>query len=297
MSYDGGISVKINNPKLKAALKELENYGLFIECFIENEKYDFSFENWDSATIKGCPENLDDLKDYIWQLIEVVNEYENKEVYFQCEKMCKRLFKFAYTDIKDSFTYVYWTYSPDDITRESEHQDDMEFTYEKPGRKKASNKKKNGPSTLKEIFPGIDMTKPSGLVIDNDGCCTGFDRKQHAEFLGEENCLFITKDALIIEDEDDEIFDLLTIYDKCVVTTDLEDFGEYYNCGGFSLFYIIDADTNEVVYSSEKDEFCTDCYGLSLSLSLEEEEDDYFNEVLCKYTKCNVSERSGDEEE
>ena len=152
--------------------------------------------------------------------------------------------------------------------------------------------KKNGPSTLKEIFPGIDMTKPSGLVVDEDGCCTGYDRKQHAEFLGEENCLFITKDAQIIEDEDDEIFDLLTMYDKCVVTSDLEDFGEYYNCGGFHLFYIIDAETNKVIYSSEEDEFCSNTYGLSLSLSLEEEEDDHFNEVLGKYTKCDDSNSS-----
>ena len=282
MSYDGGISVKINNPKLKAALKEFESYGLFIECFNEKEKYDFSFENWDSATIKGCPKDLDDLKDYIWQLIEVVNENENKEVLFQCKKMCKKLFRFAYTDIKDSFTYVYWAYSPDDITRASEHLDDMEFTYEKPGRKKASKKKNNGPSTLKEIFPGIDMTKPTGFVIDDDGYCIGFDRERHAEFLGEDNCLFITKDVKAIEEYqeiDNEIFDLLTMYDKCVVTTDLEDFGEYYNCGGFHLFYIIDAKTNKVVYSSEEDEFCSDCCGVPMDAEEELEE------VLCKYTK------------
>lgn len=294
MSYDGGISVKINNSKLKAMLVEAERDGLFIEYFTENEKYDFSFENEDDATVYGCPKDLDDLKDYILQLIEFFQDGKRyREAYCRFEKV----FEAEYPNLKDSFTYVSWNYSPGDETRAFEHQDDMEFKFGKPGRKKVSNKKKNGPSTLKEIFPGIDMTKPSGLVVDDDGCCTGYDRKQHAEFLGEEKCLFITKDVRIIEDEDEEIFDLLTMYDKCVVTSDLEDFGEYYNCGGFSLFYIIDAETNKVVYSSEKDEFCSDTYGLSLSLSLEEEENDHFNEVLGKYTKCDDINNSGETEE
>ena len=293
MSYDGGISVKINNSKLKAMLVEAESDGLFIEYFTENEKYDFSFENMDSSDVTGCPKDLDDLKDYILQLIEAINEEDNYEEYCRF----KRKFDAEYPSIKTSFSYVKWVYVPSDYDRSDYDDDVLEFKYGNPVRKKASNKKKNGPLTLKEIFPGIDMTKPSGLVVDDDGCCTGYDRKQHSEFLGEENCLFITKDAQIIEDENDEIFDLLTMYDKCVVTSDLEDFGEYYNCGGFRLFYIIDAETNKVVYSSEKDEFCSDTYGLSLSLSLEEEEDDHFNEVLGKYTKCDGSKFYGEIEE
>ncbi len=292
MSYDGGISVKINNTKLKEMMEEAERDGLFIEYFSEYEKFDFSFEN-DSATVKGCPKDLDDLKDYILRLVEWYQDgKECKDAYCRF----KILFEAEYPNLKDSFTYVSWEYSPDDYSRASEHLDDMVFEYGTPARKKASKKKKNGPSTLKEIFPGIDMTKPSGLVIGDDGCCTGYDRKQHAEFLGEENCLFITKDVKTIEDEEDEIFDLLTMYDKCVVTSDLEDFGEYYNCGGFHLFYIIDAETNKVVYSSEKDEFCSNCYGLSL-FSIIGEDDDNFNEVLCKYTKYGDSDCSEEIEE
>ena len=279
MSYDGGIFVKINNSKLKKLLEEAEIDGLFTEYFNEYEKFDFSFENCDSATISGCPKDLDDLKDYILRLIECFQDgYKCKEAY----RRFKNVFEAEYPNLKDSFTYVYWAYYPDDYSRASEHLDDMEFTYGKPGRKKASKKKINGPSTLKEIFPGIDMTKPTGFVIDDDGYCIGFDRERHAEFLGEDNCLFITKDVKAIEEYqeiDNEIFDLLTMYDKCVVTSDLEDFGEFYNCGGFHLFYIIDAETNKVVYSSEKDEFCSDCYGVSMDAEEELEE------VLCKYTK------------
>ena len=282
MSFDGGISVKINNSKLKKMLEEAESDGLFTEYFNEYEKFDFSFENCDSATISGCPKDLDDLKDYILRLIEYFQDgYKCKEAY----RRFKNVFEAEYPNLKDSFTYVYWEYSPDDITRASEHLDDMEFTYGQPGRKKASKKKKNGPSTLKEIFPDIDMTKPSGFVTDVDGYCIGFDRKQHAEFLGEDNCLFITKDVKAIEEYqeiDNEIFDLLTMYNKCVVTSDLEDFGEYYNCGGFQLFYIIDAEKNKVVYSSEKDEFFSNEPGFPSDWDGPEEE---LYKVLCKYTK------------
>ena len=290
---DGATIVKINNPKLKALLEDAEKKGLCIKPFMENSKYDFSVECYDYSIVDGCPKDLDDLKDYILQLIEVVNDFDHYQDYW-----FKKLFEDEYPNLKDSFTYVSWAYVPADYDKSDyDNEDILEFKYGKPGRKKESNKKQNGPSTLKEIFPRIDMTKPSGLVIDAGGCCTGYDRKQHAEFLGEENCLFITKDVKTIEDEDEEIFDLLTMYDKCVVTSDLEDFGEYYNCGGFRLFYIIDVVTNKVVYSSEKDEFCSDTYGLSLSLSLEEEEDDHFNEVLGKYTKCDDSNSSGETEE
>ena len=293
MSFDGSTIVKINNPKLKALLEEAEKKGLCIKPFMENSKYDFSVENYDCSLGEGCPTDLDDLRDYILQLIEVVNGFDHYQDYW-----FKKVFEDEYPNLKDSFTYVSWTYVPADYDKSDyDNEDILEFKYGKPGRKKSSNKKQKGPSTLKEIFPSIDMTKPSGLVIDDDGCCTGYDRKQHAVFLGEENCLFITKAVRTIEDEDDKIFDLLTMYDKCVVTSDLEDFGEYYNCGGFHLFYIIDAETNKVVYSSEKDEFCADTYGLSLSLSLEEEEDDHFNEVLGKYTKCDDSYNSGETEE
>ena len=273
MSFDGSTIVKINNPKLKAVLKEAEKDGLCIEPFMENSKYDFSVESYDCSIVDGCPTNLDELLDYILQLIEVFNEAEHNAAYCRFIPVLES----EYPNLKDLFTYVYWSYVPDDQTRASGNQSDMEFKYGKPDRNKASNKKNNGPSTLKEIFPGIDMTKPSGLIIDNNGCCSGYDRKQHEEFLGEGNCLFITKDVKIIEDENEEIFDLLTFYDKCVVTTDIEDFGEFYVCGGFHLFYIIDAETNKVVYSSKKDEFCSDCEGLSMGL----EEELY--EVLDKY--------------
>ena len=153
--------------------------------------------------------------------------------------------------------------------------------------------KKNGPSTLKEIFPGIDMTKPSGLVIDDDGCCSGLDLEQHAEFLGEENCLFITKAVKTIEADEEYltvgdlpdncvlIFNYAESFDKCVVTTDLEDFGPFYECSGFHLFYIIDAKTNKVVYSSEKDEFCADFNETDLERNVIVK----LYKVLKKYTK------------
>ena len=82
-------------------------------------------------------------------------------------------------------------------------------------------------------------------------------------------------------------------FDKCVVTTDLEDFGPFYNCAGFHLFYIIDAKTNIVVYSSEKDEFCAD----SNKTDLEHDVIVKLYKVLEKYTKCDDSNRFGETEE
>lgn len=282
------MKVKINNPKLKTLLEEAEKDGLCIDLFMEDSKYDFSFEDMDASDVNGCPTGLDDLKDYILQLIEAFNEEDNYEAYCRFVKN----FENKYPNLKDSFTYVYWSYVPDDQTQEFEHLDDViEFKYGKLSRQKSSNKKKNGPSTLKEIFPSIDFTKPNGLVIDDEGCCCGYDRKQHEIFLGEGNCLFIPKGVKTIEDKDEKIFGLLTFYDKCVVTTDLEDFGEFYACGGFHLFYIVDTETNKVVYSSKKDEFCSDCAGISMGA---EEE---LLEVLYKYTNHGGSKCSREIEE
>ena len=276
---DGATIVKINNPKLKALLEDAKKKGLCIEPFMEDSDCDFSVENYDCSIVDGCPADLDDLKDYILQLIAVVNDFDHNADYW-----FKDIFEAEYPNLKDSFTYVYWSYVPDDYTRESEHLDDvMEFKYGKPGRKKASNNKKNGPSTLEDIFPGIDMTKPSGLVIDGAGCCTRYDRKQHAEFLGEDNCLFITKDVKVIKDRHSKIYDTLDFYDKCVVTTDLEDFGWYDKCCGFHLFYIIDAETNKVVYSSKKDRFCANS-----NLNWSDAKIKELDEVLCKYTKTTA---------
>ncbi|MCQ2772661.1 MAG: leucine-rich repeat domain-containing protein [Bacilli bacterium] len=277
---DGATIVKINNPKLKTLLEDAKKGGLCIEPFMEDSEYDFSVENHDCSIVDGCPTDLDDLKDYILQLIEVVNQGGNRQF--------KDAFEAEYPNLKDSFSYVYWSYVPDDQTRESEHLDDViEFKYGKPGRKKASNNKKKGTLILKDIFPGIDMTKPRGLIIDGAGCCSRYDRKQHAEFLGEENCLFFTKDVKTIKDRHSKIYHTLAFYDKCVVTTDLEDLGRYEYCCGFHLFYIIDAETNEVVYSSKKDRFRS-----NIHLEWSDAKLDELHEVLCKYTKTSHVKKS-----
>ena len=132
MSYDGGISVKINNSKLKTMLEESESDGLNVELFSEDKKYDFSFENMDSSTVSGCPKDLDDLKDYILQLIEAFNEEDNYEAYCRFKKE----FDVEYPSIKTSFSYVKWVYVPSDYERSDYDDDVLEFKYGKPGRKK-----------------------------------------------------------------------------------------------------------------------------------------------------------------
>ena len=82
MSFDGSTIVKINNPKLKALLEEAEKKGLCIKPFMENSKYDFSVESYDCSLGEGCPTDLDDLRDYILQLIEVVNDFDHYQDYW-----------------------------------------------------------------------------------------------------------------------------------------------------------------------------------------------------------------------
>ena len=129
----GAIFVQLNNSTLTAMLEEAESDGLNIELFSENSKYDFSFEDMDAAIVSGCPKDLDNLKDYILQLIEAFNEEDNYEAFCRFKKE----FDVGYPSLKESFTYVSWEYVPDDLTREYEHLDEViKFKYGKSGRKK-----------------------------------------------------------------------------------------------------------------------------------------------------------------
>ena len=123
---------------------------------------------------------------------------------------------------------------------------------------------KTDKKTLYDIYPNLDETEDSGLVIADGNCSSVADYKQHQRFLGSsgdnlyfpENVTSITGDV----DFDDEIevgFDFIgTIFDNCVITTNCTDIdAPIFQCGGFKHFYVVDAETKEVVFYSDEFDF------------------------------------------
>lgn len=141
---------------------------------------------------------------------------------------------------------------------------------------------KNNCKTIYDIFPGIDFSKDTGLLLLEDGSAVGIDYKKHLAFLGtEENNLFFINSVTAIssdvveertETAGDQVgFDFYsTLFKNCVITTNVSTMEPIINCEGFEHFYVVDADTNEVVFhttdfsefegeffsNDEFDEFC-----------------------------------------
>jgi len=93
--------VKIKNPKLTDFFDECIYGG---NPFPQKGEYDIWLEE-ELDDLAGCPEDLDDLLDYIESLIEIyADKYHYDSHYFT--KNCFRLKKF--------FTYVLWEYHPSD---------------------------------------------------------------------------------------------------------------------------------------------------------------------------------------
>ena len=254
------ITVKIINPTLLKVLKDFEeiDFGEF-EIFDGRGKYDIYLESVDS-TVSGCPKSLDDLKQYIVDLLAEFGVFRN-------EKFAD-YFENNYPEIEKDYSYVYW------ICYEDEDENE-EFEFGKP----YSKKNKYSPKTLSEIFPNMDSSKDNGLVLNDGKEFITYNWRQHKEFLGEDSCVFLPANVVAFNPDSSTFNCIGAMVEKFVITTNMEQF-ESINImiDGFKYFFIVDAETNKVVYSSKEFEYTNDMSFLDCSKLLKK---------IAKYTKCS----------
>jgi len=136
MSYDGGLEVKIKNKKLGEVLDEFAERGFFPEENVQrwreqpaenewgepirpNVKYTLYYQYLDCAYIQGCPRDIQEVSEYIIDLIYNYEEGMSLENQREFEKRLRE------DDIVKGYKLVDWKYyQPDSGELE-------EFTYKK----------------------------------------------------------------------------------------------------------------------------------------------------------------------
>ncbi len=118
----GAVFVRINNPVLLKILKEYADICPDVGCFVETNAYDFEYGDLFYSPSPGkCPETLDDLQEYI---LDLINEFADDSFDEFAEG-----FKDRYEEIKRGFSYVQWVYTPP--ANNHDMLNDMVFTYGK----------------------------------------------------------------------------------------------------------------------------------------------------------------------
>lgn len=125
--------------------------------------------------------------------------------------------------------------------------------------------------SLKEILPNLDESLPNGLIIE-DGILRDFD-SGYSDYLGAvEGDVYYFPPEVEGFDKDFDYFEdgYQTVIDDFVITTNIKDIPVYsFGILGFENFYIIDADTKETVFYTNRflvpDEVCD---GLVFDLNL-----------------------------
>ena len=118
------------------------------------------------------------------------------------------------------------------------------------------------PETLMDIFPNMDVSQNDGIVTQDGTILESIDEKQHERYLGEPDCVFLPGYIVSINSHTNEFNAPGYTYNKFVITTNLFDGfdTDCFCCRGFRHFYIVDAETNKVLFASEEDEFVSE-YG------------------------------------
>ena len=113
---------------------------------------------------------------------------------------------------------------------------------------------------LSDLFPKMNKNQSNGIFAKN-GICMDIDTQTHLSYLGILDNVKTTNDMSfyfpsdIVEiDEDTNYFNTPgQEYNNLVITTNMKRISPYiFMCMGFKNVYIIDSDTEEVVFHSEK---------------------------------------------
>lgn len=136
MSYDGGLSIKVVNNELLTILKAHKKQGTFsgseaISDMIGTRHQGITtavnYEYWDCAYVRKCPQRLGQVLDCVMALLE---EYSIDIEDYSAYKLFKKEIECNATKINESYTYVEWIYTHDDIEETFLFKNGVE-TYEK----------------------------------------------------------------------------------------------------------------------------------------------------------------------
>ena len=132
MSYDGGLSIKIDNPELLSIMKKYRSMGMFdsdivsvlgIEASSQKRTLAINYAYLDCAYSNGCPKSFDQLTSSLIKFLDdLLDGYVNKSLYSAFKEELKR----SRSTIDNAYKYVDWVYyHPDSDSLEEER-----FVYE-----------------------------------------------------------------------------------------------------------------------------------------------------------------------
>ena len=142
MGYDGGYMVKIKNKKLGEVLDEFADKGYFQEGNLQGlreqpefndmgkvikpkVKYTLFDAYWDSAYVEGCPKSIQEVGNYIVDLIRAIEFDINEGQLYEIQTRIQQ------EDVINDYEYVNWQYYLPDWEIHSPDDDMVEFVYKK----------------------------------------------------------------------------------------------------------------------------------------------------------------------
>lgn len=127
----------------------------------------------------------------------------------------------------------------------------------------------------------MDGSKDNGLVLTDCKEFTTFNWRLHEDFLGEESCVYLPANVVVFNPDTGAFNCPGAVVEKFVITTNMEHFEDTnIVIDGFRYFFIVDSETNAVVYSSKEFEYCDDDSFLDCRA---------LQKTIAKYTKTSFA--------
>lgn len=117
--------------------------------------------------------------------------------------------------------------------------------------------RRNGPyennkKSLGDIFPELNETFVNYMTI-SEGICSDIDYSGYLDAIGDGQLSFYFPPEVKGMDHDTNMFNMPgTILDNLVITTNMDLYPLLFMCRGFRNFYVIDPDTKNVVFKTNK---------------------------------------------
>ena len=222
-----------------------QNHPLEYEDWINN----FDYDKYESVLWGGNdPENIEDLHNFLIEAAKDFPEFEaegngdGEDVY---SGSWSKNYKFSLQSGN-----LEW--EEDEYDENSYKEQFMkELSEELAGKPIPKDFKRN----LRELLPDLNESLPNGLIIEDGVLQEDIDFNAYYKFLGVKpgSCFYFPPEV----EEIDEIMYVFSEYgetiDTLIITTNLKTIPHYgFNVLGFENFYIIDADTKETVFYTNR---------------------------------------------
>jgi len=250
--FEGNYEVNFYVDKLSDERKE--QFIRFIKKWREDHpfKYDNWIENMDYATMKSeiwggnDPDNIDDLHNFLLEAAKVFPELEangdgDGEAVMSGSWSTK--YKFSLKDGILEWDEDTW----DEDAAEEAH---MKEVLEEIANRPVSTDFKH---SLKELLPNLKEDAPNGLKTDN-GVLKEINYEEYVPYLGDvDGSIYYFPPEVTKFDWDLNDFNSpWEPVDTLIITTAMKEIEDIFFIPGFENFYIIDADTKDVVFYTDR---------------------------------------------